>query len=182
MGETEAGRTTPGGAQQFGEAMQEVVRGQERSLQLTKGWWDGALAALENQADSYAVMLQAMESSFTAVEKALSSQAEANRALVESLNASRAMIARAAATQEQNVKVVEGLFAGALETLKMQSETLRAQVHGGQALLGASAPGQSEALQRVSQGWLDAYSGMLESSLSVFSRVSKVDPGASDRG
>lgn len=55
------------------------------------------------------------------------------------------MIARAAATQEQNVKVVEGLFAG-------------------------------------SQGWLDAYSGMLESSLSVFSRVSKVDPGASDRG
>lgn len=168
MNESDAGRTAPAGAQWVGETMQEVVRGQERSLALTKGWWEGALKALKDQADSYAAMLQAMESSFTAVEKAVGSQAEANRALMESLETSRSMISRAAKNQEQNVKAVEGLFAGALETLKMQAETMRAQVQGSQALLGASGPEQSQALERVTQGWLDAYSSMLESSLSYF--------------
>jgi len=148
--------------------MASALRAQERSLALTQGWFGGLFQSLKEQAETYAGLLRALESSLNAVEKALNSQTEANRALKESFDASRSAIVDAVAAQERNITLAKSLSAGMLESVTAQLEVLRAQVRGGQALFTGPLEAQSEPFQRMAQNWLDAYDRLLETSLSYF--------------
>jgi hypothetical protein len=144
-----------------------VVRAQERNLELTQGWLDSVLGAMQEQARSYVNLLHAAEASLTAVEKALETQAETNRALKESLDAFHGMVMGAAATQTQTMERIEGFLAGTLETLRTQLEALRTQAAAGQTLISGVEPGA--AFERLAEEWMGAYRALLDTSLSFLS-------------
>ena len=156
-----------------GNLLGNAVRAQQRSIELTERWFDGILTALQDQAESYAGMLRALDSSLRALEATLQSQVQTSAALKESLDASRTAVTTAAATQQRSIELAESFFSGTRESLTLQLEALRRQLQDAQGLFGDPVGAQQEAFQRMARDWVDSYGRLLDGTLSYLGSVQR---------